>query len=145
MDALTRFKKQMFDSVCKKFHEAVQVSPTKVKLILSRTKNEGFNDYRDFVGENEIETKSYILNCLYSRNVTDKTRTKYGLETDVSAVLYLSPKELKQVVGRWNLKEQEISVTLLGVTYLCYKVHYEGLTTAFDSCVSVTLALTNVK
>jgi hypothetical protein len=145
MDALTRFKKQMFDSVCKKFHEAVQISPTKATLNISKAINAGFNDYRDFVGENEIEAKSYTLNCLYSRNVTDKTRTKYGLETDVSAVLYLSPKELRQVVGRWDLKEQEVSVSLLGVSYLCYKVYFEGLTPEFGSCVSVTLALTNIK
>lgn len=147
MNKNTRLNRHIFNSVAKTFHNRVQISPNEVTLkIYAPLKNEF--SYSEFVGESAIEIENsnvVTVKALYNREVSPKTRSKYGLDENANAVIYLSPKDLYERIGRWNFSETEISVNFLGVEYLVYKIFYDGHVPEFSNCISVTMVLTSVK
>jgi hypothetical protein len=144
MNKNTRLNRHIFNSVAKTFHDRVQISPNEVTLKISTPLKANFS-YSEFVGESEISTNLVTLKALYSREISPKTRSKYGLDANASAVIYLSPKNLVEELGRWDFSETEISVNFLGIEYLVYKIFYDGHVPEFSNCISVTMVLTSVK
>jgi len=80
-------------------------NPSKVRLTFKEVTHD--TAFSSFTGDgtrttkldaNEAE-KSYLLSCFYMRNVTDKQREKYGIDQDINTVIYISPLEMKRVMG----------------------------------------------
>jgi hypothetical protein len=145
MNKNTRLNRHIFNSVAKTFHDRVQVSPNEVTLKIATPLKNEFS-YTEFVGESKIEYSNVVtVKALYNREISPKTRSKYGLDASASAIIYLSPKDLYEKLGRWHISESEISVNFLGIEYLVYKIFYDGHVPEFSNCISVTMVLTSVK
>ena len=57
-------------------------------------------DLDDFVGGGTLQdTTTFKLKALFKKIVTEKDREKYGVDTNVSIIIYISPLELEQKTG----------------------------------------------
>lgn len=85
------------------------------------------NKFTDFTGEGNrnftAPATTYNFHCAYKRNLTDKFRTSYGIDDDITAIIYLSPLEVKKFTGTKEfiasvkVNTQKVRITLFGVVY----------------------------
>jgi len=97
-------------------------NPSTVTLNFIKLTTNG--DYADFTGDSERDIDQEItLRCFYDRNLSDKRREKYGVSTEVTDIVFISPLELKAKYGNIRFPEyilssfSQISVGFLGKHY----------------------------
>jgi hypothetical protein len=137
---LTRSK---FHEVQRGFFNTVRQSPTCCE-IKETTVSATSLSYSEFVGESDRTVKAYSIKCLFHRIVNNHDRDKFGLSKDVSAIIYTSPTILSAAMGKWQLDDTKIRVTLLGREYLVSAIFYSGHIEEYNSCISVELRLKDV-
>lgn len=98
-------------------------NPTDVKLIFVKVTSEG--ELSEFLGDNKREADKIIsLKCRYQRYLNDKQREKAGVTEEVDMSVFISPIELEQKTGSFELPEQFRS-SYSGVAVEIFNQHHE--------------------
>lgn len=124
------------------FFQKIQQTPYKVTLeIVEPIKHEDSDEFSmdEFVGDNPRESKSYTFRCLYERNVSDRTREKYGLPREVDGVVYLSPKQLTPIFGDYHIDWNRTKVHFSGSTQVVNKVVYLEEFEEYKTCIGIQI------
>lgn len=119
------------------FQREVSKQDISVELTLTTTTTDGA--FTDFTGDSTRNPNTYLVPCLYKRQFSTHERTKYGLSDDVTGVIYMAPKDLEKIVGKWRFSKQEVKVNLHDIDYLVESVVYNA--PHFDTCISVEMRL----
>lgn len=121
------------------FYNKLQNTPYKVKLIRTSVVR---GDQTDpitaiFVGDQRRTEEKYEFNALYEKEISNRTREKYGLPMEVNGIVYLSPRQLTPVFGDYHLDWNKTKVEFEGHIQVIDKVVY--LEELYGSCVGVQI------
>ena len=98
-------------------------NPTEVKLIFIKVTSEG--TLSDFLGDSKREPEKVIsLKCRYQRYLNDKQREKAGVTEEVDMSVFISPLELEQKTGSFELPEQ-VRSSYSGIAVELFNQHHE--------------------
>jgi hypothetical protein len=89
-----------------------------------------FSTFTDFTGDSaeDFAKNEYVVKCLYTRNISQKDRDRYGISEEVSTRVFISPLDLKKVYGEYRFTEEimacknTIRCIFLGVTYEVFQI-----------------------
>ncbi len=81
----------------------------------------------------------YTVHCYYKRQIPAGERTKYGISADTKGILYISPIELKRLMGTEVLDKNKTNIILFDVEYGIEQLIY--LEPLYDTYVSAMLEL----
>lgn len=84
------------------------------------------------VGESERQEVVRTMPCLFTRQLSERMRQKYGLSDDYTAVVVLSVQILQQHFGQYRFSEKDLKISIHNKLYLVNRVVYQG-ETAFTS------------
>lgn len=133
--------KNKFLQYRKLFYQKVLKTPYKIQLevvSVEKPTTEEFS-FESFVGDSPRTSKFYELRALYEKEISDRTREKYGLPKEVNGVVYLSPLQLIPLFGDYHLDWNKTKVHFEGSTQVINKVVY--LEELYGSCVGVQIFL----
>lgn len=123
------------------FFTKVTHTPYQVELVVS-----SFDDKKssvefsldNFVGDSKrIVEHTYTFRALYEKEISDRTREKYGLPKEVNGVVYLSPLQLVPKFGTYQLNWNKVKIHFEGRTQVINKIVY--LEQLYGSCVGVQI------
>lgn len=124
------------------FYKALLATPYKIQLEVVTVKkldpSEEFS-MEAFVGDSPRESKFYEFRALYEKEVSDRTREKYGLPKEVNGIVYLSPKQLVPKLGDYHLDWNKTKIHFEGRTQVISKVVYLEEFKEYGSCVGVQI------
>lgn len=126
------------------FLRHIKATPYKVKLETVSplptpiSGNEGF-DIAAFVGDSNRESVLNEFQVLYEKEISQRTREKYGLPKEVNGIIYLSPRQLVPVYGDYHIDWNKTIVHFEGATQVIDRVIY--LEELYGSCVGVQVFL----
>lgn len=124
------------------FYKKLLKTPYKIQLevvtIQKVEPTEGFS-MDAFVGDSPRESKFYEFRALYEKEVSDRTREKYGLPKEVNGIVYLSPKQLVPKLGDYHLDWNKTKIHFEGRTQVINKVVYLEEFKEYGSCVGVQI------
>ena len=134
--------KAKFISYRNSFYQKLINTPYKIKLeiitVISVPEPTEFS-MDAFVGDSPRTSSLYEFQALYEKEISSRTREKYGLAKEVNGTVYLSPLQLIPKFGTYKLDWNRT------------KVHFEGrvqvidriilLEELYDSCVGIQLFL----
>lgn len=126
------------------FYQKIQQTPYKIKLEVVSVKEQTYPDEFSmdaFVGDSPRESKFYEFRCLYEKEISDRTREKYGLPKEVNGVVYLSPKQLKPIFGDFHLDWNKTKIHFEGSVQVINKVVYLEEFKEYGSCVGIQIFL----
>lgn len=91
------------------------------------------------------------FHAFYQRNISDKTREKYGIANDVTALIYISPIEYKRKMGTYvpdsklMVNKANLRVNFLGGYYSVNQivVHEPIESGGVQYCFGIELRLVN--
>jgi len=64
----------------------------------------GKDSESSFFGDNIKNWNGKLtLKCYYEKNISPKKREKFGIADEISAIVYVSPKELYEKTGKYRL------------------------------------------
>lgn len=122
----------------KLFFDKVKSTPYSIELEVSSVTNSGSDDFLSgFVGDSTRTSVSHTFKALYEKEISDRTREKYGLPKEVNGVVYLSPLQLVPVYGTFKLNWNKVKVHFEDRVQVINKIVY--LEQLFDSCVGVQI------
>lgn len=127
------------------FDENVRKSPVLATLTITEAQVSN-NPFDAIVGDSPRVTRVITgVPILYSRTFDSHARTKYGLSDEVSGVAYTSPQVLKEFVGTERLTAQSLTISLLGETYLCERIVYQGDIPQYGTYYYAEIRLKDIK
>lgn len=122
------------------FYRKLLATPYKVKLevitVQSTKPSEEFS-MDAFVGDSPRTSTFYEFQALYEKEISNRTREKYGLPMEVNGVVYLSPKQLVPKLGDYHLNWNKTKVHFEGRTQVIDRVIY--LEELYGSCVGIQI------
>lgn len=122
------------------FFNKVKATPYTIKLEIVQPQvsadSEEFS-LESFVGDNPRESKFYEFRALYEKEISDRTREKYGLPKEVNGIVYLSPLQLVPVFGDYHLDWNKTKVHFEGHVQVINKIIY--LEELYNSCVGIQI------
>ena len=124
------------------FYQKIQQTPYKIKLEVVSVKEQTYPEEFSmdaFVGDSPRESKFYEFRCLYEKEISDRTREKYGLPKEVNGVVYLSPKQLKPIFGDFHLDWNKTKIHFEGSVQVINKVVYLEEFKEYGSCVGIQI------
>ena len=124
------------------FYQKIQQTPYKIKLEVVSVKEQTYPEEFSmdaFVGDSPRESKFYEFRCLYEKEISDRTREKYGLPKEVNRVVYLSPKQLKPIFGDFHLDWNKTKIHFEGSVQVINKVVYLEEFKEYGSCVGIQI------
>lgn len=130
-----------------RFHSQVIANPLKALVEYDTPSDtETSSDFYDrIVGGLPVTTVSKDIHVLFDINATGRDRNKFGIQDNISCVLFTSPQELESNFGFWKFPEKALNVRVLfeGENYLVDTVRY--LEEMYGHCISVMLQLKTAK
>ena len=126
------------------FYTKVQQTPYKIDLEVSEVSSSATSEKFDleaFVGDSPRTSKTYTLRCLYEKDISDRTREKYGLPKEVNGIVYLSPKQLVPLFGDYHLDWNRTKVHFEGSVQVINKIIYLEEFKEYGSCVGIQIFL----
>ena len=132
--------KQKFTYYQNAFYKKLLRTPYKVglEIVSVRDSTDSEEDFlASFVGDSTRESVTYTFNTLYEKEISDRTREKYGLPKEVNGIVYLSPKQLIPKLGTYKLDWNKTKVHFEGRTQVINKIVY--LESLYDSCVGIQI------
>lgn len=123
------------------FFSKIKRTPYEIRLeIVSFEENhtEEFS-LESFVGDSPRTSKFYTFQALYEKDVSDRTREKYGLPLEVNGVVYLSPKQLVPIFGDFHLNWNKTKIHFNGRVQVINKIIY--LEEMYGSCIGIQIFL----
>lgn len=136
--------KQKFQQYQNAFYKKLQATPHKIDLeIVTVQTEEPTKEFsmEAFVGDSKRESKFYSLRALYEKEVPGRTREKYGLADTVNGVVYLSPKQLKPILGDYHVNQNTTKIHFCGSTQVIDKVIYLEEFKEYNDCIAVQIFL----
>lgn len=124
------------------FYNKIQATPYKIQLeVIEVEKPDPAAEFsfEAFVGDSPRTSKTYEFRALYEKDISDRTREKYGLPKEVNGVVYLSPKQLLPKFGDYHLDWNKTKVHFEGRTQVINKVVYLEEFREYGSCVGVQI------
>lgn len=122
------------------FYRKLLATPYKVRLeviTIQRTKPSEEFSMDAFVGDSPRVSTFYEFQALYEKDISNRTREKYGLPMEVNGVVYLSPKQLVPKLGDYHLNWNRTKVHFEGRTQVIDRVIY--LEELYGSCVGIQI------
>ena len=122
------------------FYRKLLATPYKIQLeVISVQRKEMPEEFSidAFVGDSPRTSKFYEFNALYEKEISNRTREKYGLAKEVNGVIYLSPKQLIPELGDYHIDWNRTKVHFEGRTQVIDRVIY--LEELFNSCVGIQI------
>lgn len=122
------------------FYRKLLATPYKVKLeviTIQNTKPSEEFSMDAFVGDSPRVSTFYEFQALYEKDISNRTREKYGLPMEVNGVVYLSPKQLVPKLGDYHLNWNRTKVHFEGRTQVIDRVIY--LEELYGSCVGIQI------
>ena len=119
------------------FYRKLQQTPYKIDLEIVTPRSDDFMD--SFVGDSERQSKTYTFRALYEKEISDRTREKYGLPKEVNGIVYLSPKQLAPIFGDYHLDWNTTKVHFEGATQVINKIIYLEEFKEYGSCVGIQI------
>lgn len=92
-----------------------------------------------FVGDSPRISTFYEFRALYEKEISSRTREKYGLPKEVNGVVYLSPKQLVPKLGDYHLDWNRTKVHFEGRTQVIDRVIYLEEFREYKSCVGIQI------
>lgn len=136
--------KQKFLQYQNAFYKKLQATPHKIDLeivtVQTEEQTEEFS-MEAFVGDSKRESKFYSLRALYEKEVPGRTREKYGLADTVNGVVYLSPKQLRPILGDYHVNENTTKIHFCGSTQVIDKIIYLEEFKEYNDCIVVQIFL----
>lgn len=134
---LTKAKFKHYQQI---FHKKVMGTPFNIELeIFSVSAGSGEFSLDSFVGDSTRTSVRHTFNALYEREIPLRMREKYGLPKEVNGIIYLSPLQLVQKVGTFELDWNKTVVHFTGRTQVIQKIEY--LEPLYKDCVGVQIFL----
>lgn len=124
------------------FYQKIQQTPYKIQLEVVSVKEKADTEefsMDSFVGDSPRESKFYELRCLYEKEISDRTREKYGIPKEVNGVVYLSPKQLKPIFGDFHLDWNKTKIHFEGSVQVVNKVVYLEEFKEYGSCIGIQI------
>lgn len=124
------------------FYKKLLRTPYKIQLeVVTIQKVEPTEEFsmETFVGDSPRTSKFYEFRALYEKEISDRTREKYGLPKEVNGIVYLSPKQLVPKFGDYHIDWNKTKVHFEGRTQVINKVVYLEEFKEYGSCVGVQL------
>lgn len=134
--------KAKFQSFQNLFHKKILQTPYKITLeVVSVRVEEDPEEFsmEAFVGDTPRESRFYALRCLYEKEVSERTREKYGLPREVNGVIYLSPKQLVPLFGDYHIDWNKTKVHFEGSVQVIIRVVYLEEFREYGSCVGIQI------
>lgn len=134
--------KNKFLSYQNTFFQKIQATPYKVQLEVIEVKKRKDTDefsLEDFVGDSPRTSKFYTLRALYEKQISDRTREKYGLPKEVNGVVYFSPKQLVPLFGTYHLDWNRTKIHFEGSTQVISKIVYLEEFKEYGTCVGIQI------
>lgn len=125
-------------------YKKLLATPYKVELEIIEVQNTNANDefsFDAFVGDSPRTSKFYEFRALYEKNISEQTREKYGLNSEVNGIVYLSPKQLIPKLGDYHIDMNKTKVHFEGRTQVITKVIYLEEFKEYNGCVGVQIFL----
>lgn len=135
--------KNKFLQYRKMFYQRIRQTPYKIKLevvSVEKPKTDEFS-FESFVGDSPRHSEFYEFRALYEKDISDRTREKYGLPKEVNGVVYLSPLQLTPKFGDYHLDWNKTKVHFEGSTQVINKVVYLEEFKEYGSCVGIQIFL----
>lgn len=124
------------------FYRKLLQTPYKVQLeIVTIKKVDPSEEFSmdAFVGDSQRESELYEFRALYEKDISDRTREKYGLPKEVNGIVYLSPKQLVPKLGDYHLDWNRTKIHFEGRTQVINKVIYLEEFREYGSCIGVQI------
>ena len=125
------------------FYQKVMGTPYEIELevvtplgVADWDDDSGFS-LEQFVGDSTRTSSTHKFRALYEKEISDRTREKYGLPKEVNGIVYLSPKQLVPVFGDYHLDWNTTKVHFEGRVQVVNKIVY--LEELYNSCVGVQI------
>ena len=124
------------------FYKKLLKTPYKIQLeVVTVKKLDPSEDFSmdAFVGDSPRESKFYEFRCLYEKEISGRTREKYGLPKEVNGAVYLSPKQLIPKLGDYHLDWNKTKVHFEGRTQVIDRIVYLEEFKEYGSCVGIQI------
>lgn len=121
------------------FYKRIMATPYKVQLEVVEVSKKSDDFMDSFVGDSERSSKLYEFRALYEKEISNRTREKYGLPKEVSGVIYLSPKQLTPIFGDYHLNWNTTKVHFEGRTQVIDRIIYLEELTDYKSCIGLQI------
>lgn len=124
------------------FYKKLLSTPYKIQLeVVTIQKVEPTEEFSmdAFVGDSPRASKFYTFRSLYEKEISNRTREKYGLPQEVNGVVYLSPKQLIPKFGDYHLDWNRTKIHFEGRTQVIDKIVYLEEFKEYGSCVGVQI------
>lgn len=134
--------KAKFLSYQAQFYNKIKNTPYKIDLEVVSVKEVPVSEEFSmdaFVGDSPRESKKYSLRCLYEKEVSDRTRNKYGLDTEVNGVIYLSPIQTKPIFGDYHIPMNRVLIHFEGEKQVISRVIYLEDFKEYGTCVGIQI------
>lgn len=132
--------KSNFNRYRKIFYNKVVNTPYEIELEISTVDKSSSTDgdfLSSFVGDSKRTSETYTFKALYEKEISDRTREKYGLPKEVNGIVYLSPLQLIKKFGTFKLDWNRTKVHFEGSTQVINKIVY--LEQLYGSCVGIQI------
>ena len=134
--------KSKFLNYQNKFYQKILATPYKIQLEVVSVVDYGRTDEFSmdaFVGDSERQSTFYEFRALYEKEISNRTREKYGLPKEVNGIVYLSPKQLVPVFGDYHLNWNRVKVHFEGSTQVIDKVDYLEEFKEYGTCIGIQI------
>lgn len=124
------------------FYRKISQTPYKVSMeiiTVHETSSPDVFSMDSFVGDSERSSQFYELRALYEKEISNRTREKYGLPKEVNGVIYLSPKQLIPIIGDYHLNWNKTKFHFEGRTQVIDKIIYLEEFKEYNSCVGIQI------
>lgn len=124
------------------FYKKLLQTPYKIRLevvtVYHADESEEFS-MEAFVGDSPRTSQFYEFRALYEKEISNRTREKYGLPMEVNGVVYLSPKQLIPKFGDYHLDWNRTKIHFEGSVQVIDKVVYLEEFKEYGGCVGIQI------
>ena len=108
------------------------------RCVITFTTQTSSGSFTDFTGDSNRTTNTFTLPCLYNFELSEQQRLKYGMDSNESGIIFLSPIHLQEMTGYTDLTRKDIAMILLneGEFAVNRVKHKEPL---YNSCIAIQL------
>lgn len=124
------------------FYKKILATPYKIQLeIITVKRLDPEEDFSmdAFVGDSPRTSEFYEFRALYEKEISSRTREKYGLPKEVNGAVYLSPKQLVPKFGDFHLDWNRTKVHFEEHTQVIDRVVYLEEFREYGSCVGIQI------
>lgn len=134
--------KAKFLNYQQQLYSKIMQTPYRIRLeVLKAVSLDDSDDFSmdAFVGDSLRVSEFYALRCLYEKDISDRTRNKYGLPREVNGVIYLSPKQLTPIFGDYHIHWNRTKIHFEGSVQVVDKVIYLEEFKEYGTCVGIQI------